>query len=267
MKMMSDDYAVYLPAVNEIYASSLIKPIPNNRPFPKSFELDDLAFWKKDTKLWHHAEYLHSIGQYSVGSTPDNVITRRGRTDGVLFGDSGGFQIGKGTLKGINGLNTGISAEDACDAWDNATDAKHWILGWLETYTNYAMTIDMPLWATLQENRSSPFHRCSVKQLTDMTVDNLHFIDRYRKNQTKWLNVLQGPDTAGVVDWWNAVKWFDCEGYALGGCAGYRGGLKSVLATVLMLRDDNAFRAGRDWIHALGVSTAKWAVVLAPVEN
>ena len=35
-KMMSDEYAVYLPAVNSTYANCITKPIPLNRPFPNT---------------------------------------------------------------------------------------------------------------------------------------------------------------------------------------------------------------------------------------
>ena len=107
-KMMSDEYAVYLPAVNSTYANCITKPIPLNRPFPNTIQLTDLEFWNKNSKLFYHPHYLHSVGQYSVGKAPDNAVTRRGKTDGVLIGDSGGFQIGKGRLKGIVGLRNGL---------------------------------------------------------------------------------------------------------------------------------------------------------------
>jgi hypothetical protein len=266
-KMMSDEYAVYLPAVNSTYANCITKPILPNRPFPNTIQLTDLEFWNKNSKLFYHPHYLHSVGQYSVGKAPDNAVTRRGKTDGVLIGDSGGFQIGKGRLKGIVGLRNGLSADAIFEVWHDAYDAKQWIMSWLETYTNYAMTIDMPLWSTTAKGNESPFHVCSIQQLTDLTVDNLKFIDTYRQHKTKWLNVLQGVDRQGVINWWNAVKWFDCSGYALGGNAGHYGGLKNTLATLLMLRDDNALIAGRDWIHILGVSTTKWAVMSTAMQT
>jgi hypothetical protein len=43
--------------------------------------------------------------------------------------------------------------------------------------------------------------------------------------------------------------------------------LQAVIAPLLMMRDDGAFEAGRDWIHFLGVSTASWAIMLTAVQR
>jgi hypothetical protein len=265
--MMSDQYAVYLPAVNSTYASTVAKPLPNGRPFPQGHTIADLVFWSKRSKLWNHRQVLHSVGAYAVGSTPDNAITRMGRDDYLLIGDSGGFQIGKGSLKGFDALRAGMEAAAAVEAWQDAYHVREWIVGWLETYTHYAMTLDMPLWARLDANRETPFHQCSIQQLTNLTVSNLRFIDKHRQGRTKWLNVVQGLDEQTTQDWWNAVKWFDCSGYSLAGTAGSRGGIEAMLRTILMMRDDGAFASGRDWLHVLGVSTAQWAVLLSAIQR
>lgn len=267
MSIISDEYAVYLPAVNEIFAKTLVRSKPDNRPLPDNFELSDLTFWNKNNPFWHHPHFLHSVGQYSVGTTPDNAVTRRGRTDGILFGDSGGYQIGKGSLKGLNTLQSGMSADEACTAWRNAYETRRWILGWLETYTNYAVTIDMPLWAMLPGGNDSPFHHCSSDQLTQLTVENLQFIDSHRQNRTKWLNVLQGENREDAKKWWDAVKWFPCSGYAIGGNAPRSGDLATVLGTYLFLCDDNAFENDRGWIHMLGVSTNRMAVIFTAIQK
>lgn len=265
--LLNTDYAVYLPAVNGTFPHEVLKLLKADRPFPAGLDLSDLIFWDRHNKLWHYSHILHSIGSHKIGSRPDNAVTRAGRTDNVLIGDSGGFQIGQGTLKGLKGFSAGMNGADAQEAWSGAYAVRRWILDWLELHTDYAMTIDMPTWAVLKEKRASPFHLCTVQQLTDMTVDNLKFIDAHRQNRTKWLNVIQGNDEKTIQDWWNAVKWFDCSGYALAGTAGKAGGIESVLQTVLTMRDDGAFIFGRDWIHILGVSTAKWAILLTAIQQ
>lgn len=267
MSIIEDEYAVYLPAVNTIYAQALIREPDNQRPYPKLFELEDLEFWRKGSKLWHHPHFLHSVGQYPVGSVPYNAVTKRGRSDGVLFGDSGGFQIGKGKLAGIEGLEGELDPIEACRIWRDAYEARQWILEWLETHTNYAMTIDMPLWATTDDNAGTPFHRCSHDQLTQLTVENLKFIDSHRHDRTKWLNVIQGFDLDGMTKWWKAVKWFPCSGYALSSSGAKMTGMKALLEPLLMMRDDKAFVKGRDWIHMLGVSTAPWAVMFTSIQR
>ena len=265
MAIISDQYAVYLPAVNTLYAEAIAKPLPENRPFPCSFTLDDLYFWKKDNKLWYHPYFLHSVGSYKVGAIPDNAVTRRGKTDGILVGDSGGFQIGKGTLNGLKTLTAGMTGDEACAAWREAYDVRLWILNWLETHTNYAMTIDMPLWA--KGETSSPFYNCTEDQLIQLTVENLQFIDSHRQNRTQWLNVIQGNNMAAIKKWWDAVKWFKGGGFALSSSAGKMSGLGAVIEPLLMMRDEQAFEDGRNWIHMLGVSTAPWAIMFTAIQK
>jgi hypothetical protein len=36
---------------------------------------------------------------------------------------------------------------------------------------------------------------------------------------------------------------------------------------LLTMRDDGAFESGRDWIHVLGVSTPKWAILLSAIQR
>lgn len=261
------DYAIYLPAVNDEFARRVTQQVPHDRPFPDKLDLSDLAFWDRNNALFHYPYLLHSIGQYKVGSVVDNGITRGGRTDKVLFGDSGGFQIGKGTLSGYNQLRQGMPGDEAVQAWADADYVRNWIVSWLETNCHYAMTLDMPLWATTDAGSSSPFHDCTIEQLTNMTVDNLRYIDIQRQGNVKWLNVVQGNDEQTTKDWYNAVKWFKHGGWALAGAAGVRGGLMNVLKTVLMMRDDDAFSTGQNWLHVLGTSTLGWAVVLTAIQK
>lgn len=223
MSLLNTDYAVYLPAVNKNFPLEVLKPLPPARPFPAGLTLADLIFWDRGNQLWHYSHVLHSLGGHRVGTTPDNAITRAGKTDFKLIGDSGGFQIGHGTLKGLKGFSASMDASAAESKWAEAYATKKWIVDWLELHTDYAMTIDMPTWATLKGKEASPFHLCSLAQLTKMNVENLAFIDSHRKNRTKWLNVIQGNDTQSIQTWWKAVKWFECSGYALAGSAGIAG--------------------------------------------
>lgn len=264
--MISNDYAVYLPAVNTNYARSLTT-LPDGRSLPSGLTLDDFAFWKKGSKLWNHEHFLHSVGQYSVGANPNNAITWRGSHEGCLFGDSAGFQIGNGSLSGLQGLTKGMTGDAACAAWRQNPEVREWIMGYLETYTNYAMTIDMPLWAATSVGKDSPFHNCTQEQLTQLTVENLEYIDARRQGRTKWLNVIQGLDAEGMIKWWNAVKWFDCAGYAFSVESAKTTGLRGVLEPLLVMRDEGAFEKGHDWLHMLGSSKVSWAVMYTAIQR
>ena len=267
MNMMSSQYAVYLPAVNSNYASELLKPLAPNRVFPKNLSLKDLIFWDKNNKLWHHNAVLHSIGLHKYPNQVTNAITEIGKTDCLLVGDSGGYQIGKGALKGYAELHKNLTAKDAVDVWRNAYSVKKWIVDYLEMHCDFAMTLDMPLWSKDERNANTPFHNCTIQELTQLTVENLQFIDGHREGRTKWLNVIQGLDDASTVDWWNAVKWFDCSGYALAGKAGVSGGIDKVLQILLIMHEDGKLTDTTEWIHVLGVSTTKWAIFLTAIQR
>ena len=268
VSLTSDEYAIYLPAINDSYAAETVKELPTDRPFPDDLTLRDLVFWEPN-QLWHYPYLLHSIGLYGVGSLPDNAVTQRNRANNTLVGDSGGYQIGKGKMMGLLALGAKpMPAQAAVDAWQQESRARDWIVGWLDTYADYAMTLDMPLWATSPDGASSPFHNCTTTQLIDMTVQNLRFIDSRAFGEAKWLNVVQGGETtADIALWWDAVKWFRRGGCALAGSAGAKGGIANMLRTLLMMRDDSAFEPGQYWVHVLGISTPKWAVLLSAVQQ
>jgi hypothetical protein len=268
MSLTKDEYAIYLPAVNEGYAAEVCKQLKGNRPFPEDLILRDLIFWEPNS-LWYYPYLLHSVGLYSVGALPNNAVTQRNRSHSTLIGDSGGFQIGRGSMKGLKSLRQEpMPAQDAVNAWQQEYEARKWVVNWLQTYADYGMTIDMPLWAASASGAKSPFHNCSTAQLIDMTVNNLKFIDRSANADAKWLNVVQGGDSiADIPIWWDAVKWFRKGGWAAAGSAGARGGLANMLSTLLMMRDDDAFSTGQDWLHVLGVSTPTWAVLLTAIQR
>lgn len=268
MSLHNPNYAIYLPAVNASYIETVARPLPQGRRFPNGILPHDLKFWE-DNKIWHYPYWLHSIGQYKVGKSPHASSAKSNRPSSVLIGDSGGYQIGKGTLAGLSYLKSGqMMPAQACLAWRNESVARNWIINWLSQQCDYAMTIDMPLWAKSQKGNQSPFHLCSTQQLIEMTVQNLRFIDAYSPENVKWLNVIQGGITVvDAVAWWDQVKWFRKGGWAMAGTAGAVGGLFNMLAVLLMMRDEGAFVEGQDWLHVLGVSTPFWAIALTAIQK
>jgi hypothetical protein len=257
--------AVYLPAINSTFAREAVISQLGNRPFPASITVDDLVYWQQN-KLFNYPYLLHSIGLYSIGSNPDNAVSCTERGTAVIVGDSSGFQIGQGTLKGLEGFKANMPALQAIAAWNAAGNVRDWILNWLEGYTTYAMTIDMPLWAAVEDTKS-PFSNCTREQLLRMTQENLRYINVYKQGNTKWLNVVQGIGNDDTEFWWNGVKDYRFSGWALAGGAGSRGGLAQLLHAVLLMNEDDAFAPGLDWVHVLSVSTLDWAVILTALQR
>ena len=95
----------------------------------------------------------------------------------------------------------------------------------------------------------------------------LEFIKKNKRGNTKWLNVIQGTTTEDMKLWWDAVKGYRFGGWALAGDTGWRGGTGAVIKQVLMMRDEGAFEKGMDWLHVLGVSQTKWAVILSAIQR
>lgn len=262
-----NDFAIYLPAIQKGFAKATLNLGDKNRAFPANLTMRDLNFLNPNNKLWHYKYALYSAGQLSIGEQQADIITNRNIDETVILGDSGGYQIGKGTLGGFNKHGNLRNANDICDAWTNAVELKQWILDWLETNSDYAMTIDMPLWSKFEDNKNTPFHKCSTEQLINLTVENLRFIQNNKRGNTKWLNVIQGTTYDDTKLWWDAVKGFRFDGWAMAGNAGYNGGVAAIIKQVLTMRDEGAFDVGMDWLHVLGVSQTKWAVLLTAIQR
>lgn len=264
-----DNFAVYLPALQYGFASAVESDSSRdkNRPFPKGIKLTDLDFLNPKSKLWHYGYGLYSAGQFDSAKNRACAVTNRDKNRTTILGDSGGYQIGKGTLKGTEHLKKLKTSAEVCDGWRKSGDVRKWIVNWLNANSDYAMTIDMPLWAKLPTSSASPFHKCSNEQLIEMTVENLEYIKHHTNGRTKWLNILQGTTDADSKQWWDAIKSYRLGGWALAGSVGWRGGIESVMHNVLMMRDDNAFEDGQDWMHVLGLSQPVWAVMLTAIQR
>jgi hypothetical protein len=262
------NFAVYLPAMQYHYASAVDNnKLIKGRDFPKDLKLTDLDFLNPKSKLWHYGYALYSAGQFTDARPKACAVANRDRKHTTILGDSGGFQIGKGTLRGTEHLKRAKSSAEVCELWRQSGDIRKWIVQWLEANSDYAMTIDMPLWAKFESNSKTPFHKCSVEELIDLSIGNLDYIKRNARGKTKWLNVLQGTTPKDSKQWWDAVKSYRMGGWALAGNVGWRGGLENVLYYVLTMRDDNAFDKGQDWMHVLGVSQPTWAVLLTSIQR
>ena len=263
-----DKFAVYLPAMQYHYASAVDNnKLIKDRDFPKEIKLTDLDFLNPKSKLWHYGYALYSAGQFTDARPKACSVSNRDRKHTTILGDSGGFQIGKGTLRGTEHLKRAKTSAEVCELWRQSGDIRKWIVQWLEANSDYAMTIDMPLWAKFESNSKTPFHKCSVQELIDLSIGNLDYIKRNARGKTKWLNVLQGTTPKDSKQWWDAVKSYRMGGWALAGNVGWRGGLENVLFYVLTMRDDNAFDKGQDWMHVLGVSQPTWAVLLTAIQR
>ena len=133
------------------------------------------------------------------------------------------------------------------------------------------MTLDMVLWAregvSNPFNANSPLRKLSNKQLIDLSVDNLQYFadNRGRFNtSTKYLNVLQDIGNGTGMQWYNAIKDFDFEGWAFG--SETKNTLFAACWWCRKLLDDGKLD-NAEWIHMLGCSPIVKQVVFTAIQR
>lgn len=266
-----DNYAIYLPSLQNSYAQlPLVDPIKiRDGKLPGGLELADLNFLNQSSKLWHTQYALYSAGQFNGSQirSPD-IISTRDRSNTVVIGDSGGYQIGTGKLKAVSEWSAdALKPKVIFDRWMQQTNIREQMLRWLDVYCDYAMTLDMPLWA--QKNKQSPFRKLSTQQLIDLSVENLRFFDansgKATGSKAKYLNVLQDLGDGSGDAWYKAVTQFAfTKGWALG--SETKGNLTKTLTTLRRLRDDGHLE-NCEWIHVLGIGTLEFSIYATAIQN
>jgi hypothetical protein len=76
--------------------------------------------------------------------------------------------------------------------------------------------------------------------------------------------VLQGDDWETAQIWYDKVKDFEFEGWAMGGinmCD-----MEVMLRRLIIMRDEKKLE-GKDWMHVLGTSQLDWACFLTQVQR
>jgi hypothetical protein len=262
------NYALYLPAVPTPFMEYVVTK--RDPKAPRIARPIDLNFLNSHSKLWTYKYCLASAGHLAY-SKKSNAITQRDPKSSWILGDSGGYQVGTGALPEMKKWSANVrKTAEISRLWQKAkTKINYDILRWLDANCDYAMTLDMPLWVKGDQFKETPFHNFSVKQLTDLTVDNLKYIDKHRGlvGNCKFLNVLQGNTEAEESFWYRQVRDFEFEGWALGGMVSWKGGLPRVLKRLLLLRDDGMLGGRRKWLHLLGCSQLIWSVALTAAQR
>jgi hypothetical protein len=271
-----DGLAVYLPALQRGYAEFCYRPKRDVRDgtLPSNMSPRDLDFLKKRSKFFHQKYALYSVGQHDK-SVIDNMssVTERKADESVLIGDSGGFQLGVGTLKGLEEIDD-KNPTNIMNAWSDFGEVER-VTRISDAYFDYSMTLDAPLWAQRDDVRDkTPFGKLSTQQLIDLTYEHLKYhaanSGKFGR-RTKWLNVLQGIDSikpGSQKAWYDMAKQFDFEGWAFAGEVGLRNraGVTPFLRTAKLMQLDKQFD-GKEWVHFLGMTRLKWAVLFTAFQR
>ena len=147
------NYAVYLPSIQQQYAELATR---SNKSFtrkniPKNFKFEDTNFLNENSNLWSCGWGLYSSGQFEKAQIRKNDIVKdRDRTKTTIIGDSGGFQLGTGAISNTKEKeHLERYKHDANEQIANWADSgfRERTLKWLDRYADYAVTLDMVLWA------------------------------------------------------------------------------------------------------------------------
>lgn len=273
-----EGYAVYLPSLQSQYAGFATKTNAETtrgaKRIPKGFKTEWLNFLDTNSKLWHCGYTLYSCGQFDSKQIRNrDIVAERNVEDCVVVGDSGGFQLGTGAITSkAEYEHLERHKQDAVaqyDLWQQCGFRER-TLRWLDRYTDYAMTLDMVLWAAEEYGsanaKNSQLRKLSVQQLIDLSVENLRYFSDNRgrgSRSTKFLNVLQDIGNGTGEAWYQAVKDFEFEGYALGS---ETGGLTNSLWWLRRLLDDGKLDKS-EWVHVLMKSPPVNSVVYSAAQR
>ena len=267
------DYALFLPAISGFYTEVLGRAkhfenyIPESR-IPKGFErgLDGLNFLDKENGYFYYDKGLYSAGHAYLDIEKSDklewMIQDRNRNDITMVGDSGGYQIGKGVIK----FDWEHFFEKPGDKnyKGKADKTRGNILNWLEHTADWSMTLDVPTWAYLEPQAKERTGLRSFDECLDATKHNLDYFADNRQGNTKFLNILQGTNWDDAQRWYDAVKDYPFEGWAMGG--NNIRDVEMTLRRLIIMRDEGKLE-GESWIHFLGTSHLNWSVLLTGIQR
>lgn len=266
------DFAIFLPSISGFYNTFISKQqqeeyVPKER-IPAGFEegIEGCNFLNEDKAYYSYDHALYSAGHAQLDINKSQVqeamVQKRDKGKTWILGDSGGFQIGKGVIN----FDWQRFWEQKGDAGyvGSADKTRMAILNWLEFTADYSMILDIPAWAAAPVNRE----RTGLTSFNDClkgTLFNNDFFLKHRLGATKFLNVLQGGNNTEADIWYDAVKHYQFEGWAMGG--NNMRDIDLAIRRLITLRDEGLLDPGRDVVHFLGTSKLEWAVILTAIQR
>lgn len=308
------DYAVFLPAISSFYSTYIGRQrheeyVEKSR-MPRGIPNMEMLNWLNPQQaLFPYRWSLYSAGHADLNVAvfnPKEDMTRNRDPNSVLLGDSGGFQIAKGVWEGewknpnsvqvqdkfaelkklgkvsrVNAKGKTIEV-DVVKEYQNKINAaqrrRESVLKWLDSTSNYAMTLDIPTWTPQVPGASEATGIYTYDDAVNATHYNNEYIIQNRlgwqNGGTKFLNVLQGSNHPEADAWYELMKQYcdpakyerHFDGWAMGGqnmCD-----VHLILKRIVTIIYDGLLQPGRhDWMHFLGTSKLEWACLLTDIQR
>ena len=142
-----NDYAVFLPAISGFYATFIGKQRdPVNGPYvdparmPAGIKDMEMMNWLNSSKgMFPYKWSLYSGGHANLDLNKQDWsedMARNRDPNTFVLGDSGGFQIGKLVWE----------ADWKDPLCPRAAKKRQQVLNWMDTYMDYGMCLDIPVW-------------------------------------------------------------------------------------------------------------------------
>lgn len=266
----AQDWAIYTPSIQLHSAQRIVKNTVAGREdnMPAGLSMRDMNYLDPANRFWSYTCCLATAAHFK--NCDNNAVAHANPTSNFILGDSAGFQIGQGSLDEIKPWRRLANYPEKVVAnWRNC-NVKSAILAWLEMHCSAAPTIDLPLWAINKKTTNkSPFRNCTEAQLIELSVENLRFFNdhRGRHRNIPIISVLQGKTLESEEAWFQAIKPYPFEGFALAGHVGQMGGLYRVLRRLLLLRDQKMLGGTFDLVHVLRLSRLRWMPFLTAAQR
>ncbi|MDO9502774.1 hypothetical protein [Falsiroseomonas sp.] len=242
------DEAIYTVSVTASHSRSVYNGIHRNawkRPMPEGVGERDLNFLDPTNTLFRNSTVLFSAGQ-ALGREDGCIVTERDRIRTRLICDSGGYQIAHKQLH-INGDGD-----------------RRRILRWQERLADYAITLDAPP-GPIAQKKPGYMYKTTADCLR-ATCEHLDFMrDNRGSSDVQFLNVLQGntPEEADI--WYDTVKDYPTEGWAIAGVL--RHNMFELTRRMIVMLGEKKLGDRPRWVHVLGTAELDAAVMLTGAQR
>jgi queuine/archaeosine tRNA-ribosyltransferase len=184
---------------------------------------------------YRHTDILITAGHHFRKADYKNDL---GLTDkNLVMGDSGGYQIASGAIK-----------------WDMSIRER--IFKWLEHNSDIAMNLDIP---------PKIKYEGMYEECLKISKDNFKYFADNQSGNTDFLNVVQGTNDLEYINWYNEMKDYPFQGWAVGGGGrnvfAFMSGVMSLLQGGEHLKDTNKY------FHILGISKVKDFLMLNQLQK
>ncbi len=221
---------IYFPSFSAgAMGSSLAKNVKLKNDLSIRFYSDEFP------EKYRHTDILITAGHHFKKDDYKNDL---GLTDkNLVMGDSGGYQIASGAIK-----------------WDMSIRER--IFKWLEHNSDIAMNLDIP---------PKIKYEGMYEECLKISKDNFKYFADNQSGNTDFLNVVQGTNDLEYINWYNEMKEYPFQGWAVGGGGrnvfAFMSGVMSLLQGGEHLKDTNKY------FHILGISKIKDFLMLNQLQK